>query len=76
MKRMLVAGSITALALIGTAGSASAAPDPAGPSCFGGIHKAVNDGLVPGVDNVGQLVQSLDGRGQGKKALAGGLCAG
>jgi hypothetical protein len=75
MKRMLIAGSITALTLIGTAGTATAAADLSGSDCFGGVHKAVNDGLVPGVDNVGQLVQSLEGRGQGKKDLAGGLCA-
>ena len=67
MKRMLTAGAVIALSLIGTAGAASAAPSDA--SCFGQTHKAVNGGAVDGVDNVGQLVQSLDGRGQGKKDL-------
>ena len=66
MKRMLVAGSIAALALIGTGAPATAAPSDS--ACFGQIHKAVNAGAV-GVDNVGQLVQSLEGRGQGKKDL-------
>ena len=68
MKRMLVAGSITALTLIGTAGAASAAPDAEGPACFGRTHKAVNSGAA-GVDNVGQLVQTLPDRGQGKQDL-------
>ena len=75
MKRMLVAGSIAALALLGTAGTASAAPDLSGSACFGGIHKGVNaDTLGLGLDNVGQLVQSLETRGQGKKDLARSLC--
>ena len=65
MKRMLAATSIAALALIGSAGAAQAAPDA---NCFGQTHKTVNSGAV-GVDNVGQLVQSLEGRGQGKKDL-------
>ncbi len=74
MKRMLVAGSITALALLGTAGAASAAPDPAGPSCFGGIHKAINtDGLL-GLENVGQAVKLLGG--PGKNATATAACGG
>lgn len=68
MKRMLVATSIAALALLGSAGAASAAADLEGPDCFGGVHKAVNSGAV-GVANVGQLVQSLPDRGQGKKEL-------
>lgn len=73
MKRMLVAGSITALALIGTAGSASAAPDPTGPSCFGGIHKAINTADALGLSNVGELVKVAGG--QGKNEAARGLCA-
>jgi hypothetical protein len=66
MKRILAAGSIAALAVLGFAGTANAAPSDS--ACFGQTHKAVNSGDV-GVDNVGQLVQSLDGRGQGKKEL-------
>ena len=75
MKRMLVAGSLTALALIGTGGAASAAADLEGPDCFGGVHKAVNAGLIPGVDNVGQLVKASGG-GQAKNAAANGICGG
>lgn len=71
MKRMLVAGSITALALLGSAGAAAAAPSDA--ACFGQVHKTVNAGGVAGFDNVGQLVQELGG-GQVKNALAGSLC--
>ena len=74
MKRILATTSVAALAVIGFAGSASAAPADA--ACFGQVHKAVNAGAVDGVDNVGQLVQSLraddtyKNGGQGKKALA------
>ena len=75
MKRMLAAGAITALALIGTAGTASAAADLEGPDCFGGVHKAVNAGFIPGVDNVGQLVKAAGG-GQAKNAAATGICGG
>ena len=73
MKRILATTSVAALAVIGFAGSASAAPADA--ACFGQVHKAVNAGAA-GVDNVGQLVQSLraddtyKNGGQGKKALA------
>ena len=70
MKRMLVAGSIAALALLGSAGGAQAASDA---NCFGQVHKTVNSGGVPGFDNVGQLVQALGG-GQAKNTLAGSLC--
>ena len=66
MKRTLIATSIAALALLGSGGAAQAAPSDA--ACFGQTHKAVNSGAA-GVDNVGQLVQSLEDRGQGKKAL-------
>lgn len=79
MKRIIATGFVTALAVVGIAGSASAAPDNAGPAeaaCFGQIHKAVNAGAV-GLDNVGQLVQSFeDTKGQGKNALARELAAG
>jgi hypothetical protein len=75
MKRMLVATSIAALALLGSAGTASAAADLEGPDCFGGVHKAVNAGLIPGVANVGQLVKAAGG-GQAKNAAATGICGG
>lgn len=71
MKRMLVAGSIAALAMVGTAGTANAAPAEA--ACFGQVHKTVNSGGVAGFDNVGQLVQALGG-GQAKNATARSLC--
>jgi hypothetical protein len=71
MKRMLVAGSIAALTLLGSAGAAQAAPSDA--ACFGQVHKTVNSGGVPGFDNVGQLVQALGG-GQAKNTLASSLC--
>jgi hypothetical protein len=71
MKRILATGAIAALAMVGFAGSASAAPADA--ACFGQVHKAVNTGAVPGFDNVGQLVQALGG-GQAKNELAKSLC--
>ncbi len=71
MKRMLAAGSIAALAVVGFAGNASAAPAEA--ACFGQVHKLVNSGGVAGFDNVGQLVQALGG-GQAKNATAKTFC--
>ncbi|MBL0747688.1 hypothetical protein [Nocardioides baculatus] len=71
MKRMLVATSIAALALLGSAGAASAAPADA--ACFGGIHKAINTQSALGLDNVGQLVKAVGG--QAKNDAARGLCA-
>ena len=71
MKRILAAGSIAALAMVGFASTASAAPAEA--ACFGQVHKTVNSGGVPGFDNVGELVQALGG-GQAKNATATSLC--
>ena len=71
MKRILAAGSIAALAMIGFSATASAAPADA--ACFGQIHKTVNSGGVEGFDNVGQLVKALGG-GQAKNATATSLC--
>ncbi|GGN10469.1 hypothetical protein GCM10009721_43100 [Terrabacter tumescens] len=71
MKRILATGSIAVLALVGFAGSASAAP--ADSACFGQVHKTVNSGGVPGFENVGQLVQAVGG-GQAKNAVAKSLC--
>ena len=71
MKRILAAGSIAALAMVGFASTASAAPAEA--ACFGQVHKTVNSGDVPGFDNVGELVQALGG-GQAKNATATSLC--
>ena len=70
MKRILAAGAIAALALVGSAGAANAAPADA--ACFGQVHKTVNSGGVPGFDNVGELVQALGG--QGKNTTANSLC--
>lgn len=72
MKRILATGSIAALAMVGFAGTASAAP--ADKACFGQVHKLVNSGGLEGLDNVGQLVQSFDNRGQGKNATAKTFC--
>ena len=71
MKRILPTVSIAALGMVCFAGAASAAPSDS--ACFGQVHKAVNAGIVPGVDNVGQLVQGVGG-GQAKNALAKSLC--
>ncbi len=70
MKRILAAGSIAAIAMVGFSGTASAAPADA--ACFGQVHKTVNSGGVPGFDNVGELVQALGG--QGKNTTANSLC--
>jgi hypothetical protein len=71
MKRILAAGSIAVLAVVGLAGNASAAPAEA--ACFGQVHKTVNSGGVAGFDNVGELVQALGG-GQAKNATAKTFC--
>ena len=75
MKRMLIAGSIAALALLGSPGAAQA--DPADASCFGGVHKRVNTGDLGAllmIDNVGQLVKTEGG--PGKNAIAASVCGG
>ncbi len=70
MKRALVIGSISALAMVGfTTGTANAAPADA--ACFGGTHKSINTEDLLGFENVGQAVQFLGG-GQEKKAFAKG----
>jgi hypothetical protein len=69
MKRILATGSIAALAMIGFAGTANAAP-PAKAACFGQVHKAVNQGAVDGFDNVGQLVKALGGPGKNAEAAS------
>lgn len=67
MKRILVVGSIAALAFVGMTGTANAAQGN-GP-CFGQVHKTVNAGGVEGFSNVGELVKAVGG--QGKKEIAG-----
>jgi hypothetical protein len=77
MKRIITAGSIAALAVVGLAGTASAF-EPGTPQCFGQVHKFVNEGglktLGLDIDNVGQLVQASEGKGQGKNMAAKGFC--
>lgn len=75
MKRILVIGSIAALAVVGMTGTANAAQSEKGSnaSCFGQVHKDVNAGVY-GVANVGELVGALGG-GQAKNMLAKSLCA-
>ena len=70
MKRILAAASIAAIAGLGLAAPASAAPAEA--ACFGQVHKTVNSGGLPGFNNVGELVKALGG--QGKNAAARDLC--
>ncbi len=72
MKRIIATGFVTALAMVGFAGTANAAPAEA--ACFGQIHKAVNSGALAadGIYNVGDLVKAAGG--QGKNAAATGLC--
>lgn len=74
MKRILATTSIAALAVVGFAGSASAAPADA--ACFGQIHKAINTqgALAPDFNNVGEFVKFAGG--QGKNEAARGLCGG
>ncbi len=72
MKRIIVTGAVSAIAAVSFAGTAGAAP--AERACFGQVHKAVNDGFVDGIENVGQLVQSFPDKGQGKNAVAKSLC--
>ena len=70
MKRILAAGFMAAIAMVGFSSTASAAP--AGAACFGQVHKAVNSGILSGIDNVGDLVKSEGG--QGKNAAAKTYC--
>jgi hypothetical protein len=74
MKRIIATGSVAALALVGFAGTATAF-EPGTPQCFGQVHKAVNDGALAGIENVGQLVQASEGKGKGKNEAAKALCA-
>ena len=70
MKRIVAAGFIAAVAPLGVAAPASAAPADA--ACFGQVHKTVNSGGLPGFGNVGELVKAVGG--EGKNAAARGLC--
>lgn len=70
MKRILAAGAIAAIATLGLAAPASAAPAEA--ACFGQVHKFVNSGGLDGFYNVGELVRAAGG--QGKNTAARGYC--
>lgn len=72
MKRILATGSIAALAMIGFAGSANAAPAEA--ACFGQVHKTINTVGALGFTNVGDVVKAIGG--QGKNDTARGICGG
>jgi hypothetical protein len=66
MKLIFAAGSVAAVAALGLAAPASAAPSDA--ACFGQVHKTIN----AGDGSVGDLVKVVGG--QGKKAIARGMC--
>jgi hypothetical protein len=70
MKRILVIGSIAAIAVLGFAAPANAAPADA--ACFGQVHKTINTVGALGFTNVGDVVQAIGG--QGKNATARGIC--
>ena len=70
MKRILAASSIAAFALVGLAGTASAAPSDA--ACFGQVHKTINTVGALGFTNVGDVVKAIGG--QGKNGVANGIC--
>ena len=67
MKKIIVAGAVSALAAVSFAGTTNAAPAPA--ACFGQVHKTINSGE----GNVGDLVKLVGG--QGKNAAAKEICA-
>jgi hypothetical protein len=70
MKRIFAVGAIVALAVLGSAGAANAAPADA--ACFGQIHKTINTEGFGDFTNVSQVVGALGG--QGKNATAASLC--
>ena len=72
MKRILATGFIVALATLGVAGTAHAAPADA--ACFGQVHKTINTEGALGFTNVGDVVQALGG--QGKNETARMMCGG
>ena len=72
MKRILATTSVAALAVLGFAGSANAAPADA--ACFGQVHKTINTQGALGFTNVGDVVKALGG--QGKNETARGICGG
>jgi hypothetical protein len=79
MKKIIVSGAVAAIAAVSFAGNASAALPEPGPGCFGKVHKAVNTHedvqALLDVENVGDLVQKSEGKGQGKNMTARSVCA-
>ena len=74
MRKKIITGLAAAGLGIGAFAGTASAFEPGTPQCFGQVHKAVNAGALDGIDNVGQLVQSFDDKGQGKNATARSLC--
>ena len=72
MKRIIITGAVSAIAAVSFAGTASAAPVPGTPQCFGQIHKLINTEGYKGFQTVGELVKVAGG--QGKNEAAKGLC--
>jgi hypothetical protein len=75
IKRIIISVAVAAVATLTFSGTAGAF-EPGTPQCFGQVHKAVNAGALSdsGIDNVGQLVQASEGKGQGKNMAAKGFC--
>jgi hypothetical protein len=71
MKKTL--GIIAASAFAIAAFSAPVAAAPADAACFGQVHKTINTVGALGFTNVGDVVQAIGG--QGKNAVARGICA-
>ena len=76
MKKLIgiVAASSLAIAAIGAPAMAKSDNAVQDGRCFGSVHQLVNSGGLDGIDNVGQLVQSLENKGQGKKEVAQTFC--
>lgn len=72
MKRILVIGSIAALAFVGMTGTANAAQGNGNGNCFGQVHKTINTEGALGFSKVGEVVQAVGG--QTKNSIARGLC--
>jgi hypothetical protein len=69
-KKIIIGLGVASLSLTAFGGSASASSDP---SCFGQVHKTINTVGFGGFSNVGEVVWAVGG--QGKHAIARGLCA-
>jgi hypothetical protein len=86
MKKIIGIAAASAFAIAAIGAPVAAAPSEKGAeaSCFGQVHKAVNAGAIAdafGPTNVGELVQSdlaasFGMKGQGKNAIAKGVCDG